>query len=134
MDLTCQINTDGVKLFKSGDNTIWPIFISINELSFKKRRQNTLIVGLWFGKTKPNFATFLKPFIKRCNDLYVNPLTWKLRNSTYHSRVIFPIVAVDSGARPGIQGFKQYNGFYGCPWCLCPGERLDVRIYILHCS
>lgn len=127
MDLSCQINTDGVRLFKSGDNTIWPIFISLNEMSFKKRRRNTLLVGLWFGGSKPNFSTFLKPFVQRCNELYNDPLVWSHRGRTYRSRVVFPIVTVDSGARPAIQGFKQHNGFYGCPWCLCPGERHDVR-------
>jgi len=37
VDISCQVSTDGVKLFKSGANDVWPIFISVNELSYKKK-------------------------------------------------------------------------------------------------
>jgi len=126
MDLSCQINTDGVRLFKSGENTVWPIFISINEMSFKKRRSNTLLVALWFGGNKPNFSTYLKPFVNLCNDLYNTPLRWTHKGQSYESRFCFPLFTADSAARPLVQGFKQHNGYYGCPWCLCPGERYQV--------
>lgn len=129
MDLSCQINTDGVRLFKSGENAVWPIFISINEMSFKRRRSNTLLVGLWFGGSKPNFSTYLKPFVNMCNELYNNPLKWTYKDQTYFSRILFPLCTADSAARPLLQGFKMYNGFYGCPWCLCRGLRISVRIF-----
>jgi len=129
MDLSCQMNTDGVRLFKSGDNAAWPIFISVNELSFKQRRRNTLLVGLWFGGHKPNFSTFLRPFVARCNELSEQPVLWKHRGQSYSSRIFFPIFTADSAARPLVQGFKQHNGFYGCPWCLCPGERQKVSSF-----
>lgn len=128
-DLSCQINTDGVRLFKSGENTVWPIFVSLNEMSFKLRRRNTLLVGLWFGGNKPNFSTYLKPFVTSCNDLWEDPLIWKNRGQTYNSRICFPMFTADSGARPLVQGLKQHNGFYACSWCLCPGERYPVSIF-----
>lgn len=123
-DLTCSINTDGVSVFRSSKCSLWPIFISVNELEYKVRRRFTLLVGLWFGPSKPNFDIFLKQFVVQCNDLSVNGLQWKLNDGleTVSSKVFFPIVAADSVARCSLQGIKQFNGKYGCPWCLTKGE------------
>lgn len=126
-DISCQMNTDGVKLFKSGDADVWPIYISINELPYKRRRQFTSLVGLWFGDHKPNMATFFKPFIRHCNEFVDEPLVWTHQGQTYKSRVYFPLCTADSVARPALQGLKQFNGFYGCPWCICPGVRPKVK-------
>jgi len=81
------------------------------------------LAGLWFSCHKPNMPTFLKPFIAKCNDLQETPLLWNHAGSTFQSRVFFPIFTADSSARPLIQGGKQHNGYFGCPWCICPGER-----------
>ena len=40
-EISCTINTDGVTPFKSSQNSIWPIFLSINELDYKLRRKHT---------------------------------------------------------------------------------------------
>lgn len=44
--------TDGVPVFKSTQISMWPIYLTINELPFKdrKRLENTLLLGLWLGK------------------------------------------------------------------------------------
>jgi len=34
-DFTCTMNTDGVSVFSSSKLSIWPIFMSINELDYK---------------------------------------------------------------------------------------------------
>lgn len=49
------LNTDGAPVFKSSKFSIWPIFLSINELDFKLRNlpQNMILSGLWFGADKP---------------------------------------------------------------------------------
>lgn len=125
--MSCQINTDGVSLFKSGVKQLWPVFMCINEMSFKKRRKNTVLVALWFG-AKPKFTTFLKPLIDQCNELQSKGLTWKHKSMFIHSLIRFPIFTADSMGRPLVQGFKQHNGYFGCPWCLAPGERDKVII------
>lgn len=36
---------------------------------------------------------------------------------------VYPLVCcVDSIAHAPMQGSTQFNGKYGCPWCLHPGE------------
>ena len=121
-DITCSINTDGVNVFKSSTFSIWPIFLSINELSYKTRRKHTLLVALWFGKNKPSFRTFLKPFVNQCVHLSENGFNWHLNGLEMKSRVFFVILSADSVARAPLQGLKQFNGQYGCPFCYNPGK------------
>lgn len=123
-DLTCSVNTDGVSIFNSSKCSIWPILISINELEYKLRRKHTMLAGLWFGPKKPSFDTFLRPFVAHCNELSNDGIFWDFHGTTYHSKIIFPMVAADSVARCSLQGIKQFNGQYGCPWCLIKGETL----------
>lgn len=123
-DVSCSINTDGVNIFNSSKYSIWPILISVNELDYKLRRKHTTLVGLWFGLKKPNFDTFLRPFVSQCNEISDQGLTWIHNGQTIESKVFFPIVAADSVARCALQGIKQFNGQYGCPWCLNKGTTL----------
>lgn len=53
--------TDGIPVFKSSKVSVWPIYLSINELPFaiRKKRENTLLVGLWHGNVKPNMNRFV---------------------------------------------------------------------------
>jgi len=122
------MNTDGVSIFNSSTFSIWPIFISINELDYKLRRNNTILTALWFGYKKPNFHTYLPGFIEQCNSLISNGIEWTFQGQTFYSKVKFPIMAADSGARCLLQGLTQFNGECGCPWCYAPGEHFEVSI------
>jgi len=55
--------TDGIAIFKSSNFSIWPMYLVINELSYKMRtqRQNIIVAGVWFGDKKPNPNIFLSP-------------------------------------------------------------------------
>ena len=59
------LNTDGAPVFKSSNISIWPLFLTINELDIKQRMlpENMILAGLWFGSLKPAMCTFLKPFV-----------------------------------------------------------------------
>jgi len=48
--------TDGVQVYKLSKISVWPIYLSINELPLehRKKMENTLLVGLWFGDKKPD--------------------------------------------------------------------------------
>ena len=109
-DVTCCINTDGVSVFKSSTYSIWPVFVSVNELSPGIRRKHTILVALWSGKSKPEFNTFLKPFVVQCNQLTNDGFEWFHDNNEITSKVLFTMVAADSAARCILQGIKQYNG------------------------
>ena len=128
-------NTDGVPVFHSSNYSMWPIQCIINELPIHLRRKHVLLTALWFGVSKPVMSCFLKPFISECNELAVNGFTWV--TETKETCTIFVhalICSVDSVARCMVQGIKQFNGLYGCSWCLHPGQQVEkgngtVRVY-----
>ena len=64
-------NVDGVPLFKSSKFSLWPFYLVANELPFKLRaiKENVILAGLWFSKTKPNMTIFLKPILSELRTL-----------------------------------------------------------------
>lgn len=128
-DITIQWNTDGVEIFNSSIYTIWPIQVCINELPYRLRRENILLCGLWFYKQKPPMDLFLRPFIDELLELQTNgfwcvPFGYK---KPIHIKVHALLAPVDSVARPLIQNIKQFNGTYGCSYCLHKGEQTLIR-------
>ena len=61
---TFTYNTDGVPLFKSSKFSLWPLYFAINELPCQQcfQKENMILAGLWYGKSKPIMLNFLKPF------------------------------------------------------------------------
>ena len=68
-DISITWNADGIPIFKSSKYSIWPIQCMVNELPPHLRPKNVLLTGLWFGNSKPEMNTFLKPFVNECQQL-----------------------------------------------------------------
>ena len=127
-DLTLTWNTDGVPLFKSSLRSFWPVRCMINELPYEISRKHMIISSLWFGAGKPNIHAQMTLFVDDIKELNTTGITWKhpVTGITVTSKV-FPIISCcDAVARCAVQGIHQYNGTFGCSWCLHEGE-LVVR-------
>ena len=125
-DFLCIFNTDGVPVFKSSKFSIWPILVSIVELDYVDRRKNVMTLAIWFGKSKPNFDTFFRPFIQLAKGLASSEyISWASHGTSIRSHLYFPICVADSPARCQCQGTKQFNGSYGCSWCLIKGQSFN---------
>lgn len=133
--LSLTFSCDGVPVFKKSPCSIWPLFCTINELPLKTRQDNVLLCALWFGDEKPHMRSFLKPFIDECVDLQDSGFTWEDdKGVSVNTKVIPLILMSDSVARPLIQNFKQFNGEYGCSYCLHEGKVVEkgrgfTRVY-----
>ncbi|XP_051155482.1 uncharacterized protein LOC127291262 [Leptopilina boulardi] len=120
--VSVTFNTDGAPLFESSAYSIWPIYIMLNELPFSVRTSELIVVGLWFGRSKPNMNIFLKPFVEDMNKLSTEGLKCNINTEGYLTKIFCLICCVDSIARAPLQGLMQFNGYYGCNWCLHPGK------------
>ncbi|XP_069103063.1 uncharacterized protein [Argopecten irradians] len=128
-DITFTWNTDGVPLFKSSKTSMWPLYLAINELPYKMRRnpENLLLVGLWIGPKKPEMLTFLQPFI---NDLEQLEKGIEIETPSDQSDGVDNIIfrgflisgTADLPAKCIVHNMVQFNGKYSCPCCLQPGE------------
>ena len=88
-NLSVTLNTDGTDVFRSSTASLYPVWMTINELpplvrytsrnnnqgpislcmAFSSRfnKRNILLVGLWFHQSKPPMATFLRLVIDEMN-------------------------------------------------------------------
>lgn len=106
-------NTDGMPAFQSGTGSVWPIQCMVKDLPIQIQAKNILLVGLWYGKTKPIFSTFLNPFIAECKKLYHHGVEWTVPTQHVNAttKVAASACACDSVARCQLQGIKQFNVF-----------------------
>lgn len=88
-----------------------------------------ILCGLYFGKGKPHFNSFLKPFVDELQSLHLDGFQCQLPGQDVETTVKVHtfLASVDSVARPPLQGLKQFNGSYGCSFCLHRGMRIDRR-------
>lgn len=115
--VTMQINTDGAQKFKSSKYSFWPFMGIINETGYKTRRSNVILMAIWFGNKKPPRNVFLDPCVAELKNLCSTGL--KVDGNVYKIRPV--IVTVDTVARPVIRNTTQFNGAFGCDFCLHPG-------------
>ncbi|KAK8758129.1 hypothetical protein V5799_004235 [Amblyomma americanum] len=67
-------------------------------------------------------------------ELSSNGLTWRASTESMASKVYCFSCCVDSPARAAMQHFTQFNGYYGCSWCLHPGKTIDGTVkYPVNC-
>ncbi|KAK0141862.1 hypothetical protein N1851_020460 [Merluccius polli] len=121
-DISLMWNCDGIPVFNSNNFQIWPIQCQIIELSPKDRQANICIPCLWFGKSKPNMITFLTAFVAEFKELEQTGIKWMDSENVEHtSKVNLLLCSSDSVARPLLRNTKQFNGKYGCDFCLHTG-------------
>lgn len=124
-NLSYIFNSDGSPTYKSSKFSIWPIQLHLNELPPKMRFKNVVLAGLWFGAKEPVMSIFLKPFVDQAKTLASKGVSWKKKESCVNSKVVGLCCCVDSRARPAMQNTTQFNGYFGCGFCLHPGTLVD---------
>ena len=123
--LTVSWNLDGLPIFKSSGASLWPILLQINELKPSVRRDHMLMCGLWFGPKKPLWATYSKPFVNELAQLSTVGISWNDQGNEEANRVTrvgSHAIVCDAPARCMVQGTNQFNGAFGCTWCLQEGS------------
>ncbi|KAL7289509.1 hypothetical protein TKK_0016694 [Trichogramma kaykai] len=118
--LTVTFNSDGAAPFKSSPLSVWPIYIMINEVPVQERFKNIIPCALWFNRKKPDMKNFLKVFSDMFNDLREKGIKCQLKGNDLNLKLYALVCCVDTVARAPMQGLTQFNGKYGCSWCLHP--------------
>lgn len=122
-DLTIMFNTDGSPIYKSSNVSVWPIQFIVNELPTGERFQHAGVGGLWFGAQHPDMLAFLDKFVDCINS--IGTLTWQHASGTVQSKVHVICCSVDSPARALVCNQNQFNGQFGCQWCLAFASRQE---------
>ena len=130
--INITMNIDGLPLYKSSSQTLWPIlfcirippykvFTSAVTLSFKSNYDNDLK-----HKNKPQNLDFLNDTIRDLNIVLKNGIV-------IFNRIIkinLSSIICDAPAKSFLKQSKQFNGEYGCDKCMDPGEifKLDDEL------
>jgi hypothetical protein len=119
-------NVDGVPLFNSSANEVWPIRCMINELPHHIASKNIVLGAIYFGKLKPNMSSYMSAFVDQINDINKEGVHWiNAQTLTAMTSLVYPIISTcDSVARCMVQCLHQFNGKFGCTWCLQEGRRV----------
>lgn len=134
-----SLGTDGVPVFKSFKFSLWPFFLTINEL-YKERikKKNIIFAGLWYGLHKPFMLTFCKPIHESSLKLEQDGVTIKVNpGNEIVSKCFLLCGTCDLQSKALVCNCMQFNGKCDCSKCLQPGETCKttsggtVTVYLL---
>ncbi|KAH9629842.1 hypothetical protein HF086_011492 [Spodoptera exigua] len=123
-NISLNINIDGLPLYHSSKQQIWPILGNIYELS----QLPPFVIGIYYGHGKPtDLESFLREFVDEMKHLIENNITIKDMNDTEKTvGVQIRLFTCDSPARAMIKGVCNYNAKDGCLKCTTRGEYSHV--------
>ena len=122
--ISAIMNTDGVNLYSSSKIELWPIFLAVNELSPAMRfsRENMIIAGIWQGKGKPPFYSYLSEFSRELNSLFTEGVDISIESVNKNVKLAVICCTLDLPAKASVLNMTQFNGTFGCISCEEPGE------------
>ncbi|KAK3910840.1 Beta,beta-carotene 9',10'-oxygenase [Frankliniella fusca] len=122
--ITLNFFIDGLQVATSSKQSAWPVLLTVNELPLELRRKHVLMASLWLSKKKPSCNQYLKPFVAELLELARTGVSYR-RNSIVKSVKVKGCCCIsDTVARPMIRNSTQFNGKFGCGFCLHPGVRM----------
>ena len=112
--LEIGMNIDGLPIFKSTNDSLWPILVGIVNIE----PPVVFPVAFSFGKSKPSDLEFLKETVFDLDSILKNGL--KI-NAQKHLTVSLRCIVCDAPAKAMVKGVKLVSGYYGCDRCEVKG-------------
>lgn len=117
--LLLSINIDGLPLFKSSTNCLYPILDAI------PCSKQIFVIGCFHGHKKPtNFNDFLKDFVDETINLITN--SYKCQGKTYNIKIHKLIC--DAPAKAAVLNIMSHTGYYSCTKCTVKGSSILNRV------
>lgn len=120
---------DGVALFKSGTDSIIPIYAINLNLPAEERynMENLLLIGIMSTKACSSFHHYLQYAVKIVNKLCEIGYTVTVANKRFRIRALVVTFAVDIKAKDECLAMKQ-GGFYRCCYSYHPGVSINGTV------
>ena len=111
MNLQLSISIDGIPLFYSSSEQLWPILGSLEN-------SDIFIIALFYGKHKPdNVEEYLYDFIQEWNELAVDGIFYQDK----HFNLIIKYFLCDAPARSFLKCIINHTGCSSCERCCIHG-------------
>ncbi len=112
---------------------MWPVQLCNSNLppNIRIDLRNLLLDGIWLGLVKPRMATILLPILKRIHTLYEKGIQLQTPSGPKTLRAKLLCCVFDLPARAMALNLTQWNGRFGCTFCLDEGSQFGhVRLYL----
>ncbi|KAL5505856.1 hypothetical protein EMCRGX_G007386 [Ephydatia muelleri] len=111
--------TDGVPVFKSSGQTLWPVLMFTTSLPPEVRMnvENMIVAALWLGPCKPSIDVLLPSVLSKIDLLHTNGIEFSTPHGKKVLRVKIVAAVFDFPAKAMALNIVQFNGYYGCPYC-----------------
>ncbi len=117
---------DGVQLFKSSNQSFWPILLAVTNLppGIRMNSENLILAGVWQGCVKPDLDCILTMVLEKLTDLYNNGILVQSPHfdGTKLIKAKLLLAVFDLPARASATKFVQFNGYYSCLYCHTQGS------------
>lgn len=120
-EVIIDINIDGLPLFKSSNQTLWPILGKI----VNKQNIKVFLIGTYLGSKKPNsIENYLHDFILEAKNLSENGL------NINNKKILFKIRAFifDAPAKSFVCGIVGHTSLRGCTKCVQTGKKINNTV------
>ena len=119
--ISLNVNIDGLPLFKSSSDQIWPILSKFSNYP-------VFVVALFHGKAKPSSTEeFLSDFLAEYSSIKESGL--QLNNSNFPIEI--KAFVCDAPARQFLKNIKGHNGYFSCERCHIEGKYEEHRITMI---
>ena len=119
--LELSFNIDGLPLFKSSQNSLWPVLCALVNV----KPVTVFPVVLTYGKSKPDDLSFLEDIIRDLEYVLQNGIRFGNRTLS----VVLRCIVCDAPARAFVRGTKLYSGYFGCDKCCQEGKWIGRLTY-----
>lgn len=121
--ITIQWNIDAAQAHEKSEFKFTLCMGIVNEAQYKVRRSNIILFGIHYHNSKLRHEQLVIPCIKMLNQLkdtgvIVDGVKWTVR---------LLIVTVDTIERCNLRDTTQFNGLFGCDFCLIEGNCLNKQ-------
>ena len=122
--LTLMVYTDGISVSNSSSNHFWPVIIGLCELpsTLRDSLKNKIVNGVWFGNKKPTSDNLFKSLKEELELININGIKIQKNNTSYVFYLKIYGIICDAPAKAMVLNMNQFNGYFGCAYCLNPGN------------
>ena len=121
------LNADGAPIFKSAGHPLWPIYLFVTSFppQMRMKVRNLLVAGVWCAPVKPDMKVVLGPVLAKIDQLKVQGIQVETAAGHRTGKACLLLAVFDLLALAMACNTTQFNGNYGCLYCLDKGHHVS---------
>lgn len=95
--------------------------------TIRMNAENMMVGALWLGPCKPPMQTLLPPVLSKIETLQTSGIQFQTSEGIKILKAKLLVGVFDQPAKAMVLNVVQFNGYYGCPYCLDKGVHKSHR-------